>query len=85
MFWIPEQIDRSTNTCIDLAEEYQTFANPSSFVHRCAIGPKKVLLSQRPGWREDMGNPFLEGQRVCPYNELTSAGERSTRRLRYEL
>ncbi|KAI5120351.1 hypothetical protein M0805_009426 [Coniferiporia weirii] len=66
----------------DLGEEFRKHDNPGSLRHRCPVGSKKVLLSQKPGWREEMGNPFVETRRVCQYADFGAGGREPSQRRR---
>ena len=66
----------------DLTEQVQNLSTGSNRTQfRCVVGHKKVLLNQKPGWREEMGNRFIETRRVCPYSDFIVTGaERVQRR-----
>lgn len=65
----------------DLTEQVAKLNTYDQTRYRCVVGNKKVLLNQKPGWREDMGNRFIETRRVCPYSDFIVTGaERVQRR-----
>ncbi|EJD02820.1 uncharacterized protein FOMMEDRAFT_146634 [Fomitiporia mediterranea MF3/22] len=68
----------------DLGDKCRKYESNESMRFRCTVGTKKVLLNQKPGWREDMGNPFLETHRVCQYAEFNE-GSNMDRLRRREL
>ena len=55
----------------DLGMEYQKYESANSF-NVCSIGRKKVLLTRKPGWREETVNPFVENHLICPYADFGS-------------
>ncbi|KAH8119058.1 hypothetical protein DFH11DRAFT_1562753 [Phellopilus nigrolimitatus] len=63
----------------DLGEKFREHESPE-FRYRCPIGSKKVLLNQKPSWREEMGNPFLVNRRVCQYADFGMGGPSRPRR-----
>ena len=64
----------------DLAGLCRKYESMDSARFRCTIGTKKVLLSQKPGWSEDMGNPFLKSHRICNYAEFSGGSVERPRR-----
>jgi len=61
----------------DLGAEVRSVQNAPG-LHRCSIGNKKVLLGQKAGWREDMGNHFLQEKKVCLYADFAAPASQRT-------
>jgi hypothetical protein len=51
--------------------------------HKASIGGKRVLFSQKPSWRENMGNPLVERGLTCIYADYLYGDESSAARREF--
>ena len=59
----------------DLGKEYIDYKRSPKAFYRSYIGDKKVQFSQKPSWREYMGNPLAEKGLGCIYTDYIFTGQ----------
>ena len=64
----------------DLGKQYREHSNEKKAFYRAYIGNKRVQFSQKPSWRENMGNPLVEQGLTCIYADYLFADDNSALR-----
>ena len=60
----------------DQLRVHRDFESEETCRHPCTVGSKRFLLGQKPGWRDDMGNPVKD--KICDHPEIDAVDDVST-------